>query len=62
MSTPDKDSPPASDPQPGQNPGYAETEPRDKEDAQDPRPRRPPNPDAGGLDREPEEKPGAADD
>ena len=53
--------PAAPDPAPGRNPGYAEPNPRDRGDARDPRPRKPPDPDAGGLDREPETGPGAAD-
>lgn len=58
----DKSTPPPVDPRPGKQPGYAESEPRDKEDARDPRPQRPPNPDAGGMERNPEGNPGAADD
>lgn len=40
--------------------GYAEPEPRDKHDARQPDPRRAPNPDEGGLGRDPETHPGAA--
>ncbi|MDQ3206760.1 MAG: hypothetical protein M3Q40_09735 [Pseudomonadota bacterium] len=49
---PEKTAPPAADPSPGENAGYAEDEPRDREDAQIEGPGRRPNPDAGGLDRE----------
>ena len=45
------------DPDAGANPGYAEKQPRDRDDARRPDPRRPRNPDEGGLDREPQ--PGA---
>lgn len=36
-------------------PGYREKQPRDKDDARRPGARRPPDPDDGGLDREPEQ-------
>jgi hypothetical protein len=62
MTTPDKTTPPAADPRPARNPGYAEPQPRDGGDARQPDPRKPPNPDAGGLDRKPEVTPDAADD
>lgn len=52
-----KTTPPASDPKSGRNPGYAETEPRDREDAHHPKRREKPNPDDGGLDREAESGP-----
>jgi len=52
-----KTAPPASDPKSGRNPGYAETEPRDREDAHEPKQRKKPHPDDGGLDREPESGP-----
>lgn len=55
-----KSSPPGPDPKPGRNPGYAEPQPRDREDARDPHPRKPRNPDEGGLSREPSETPGPA--
>lgn len=45
------DTPAAADPRPGANPGYAEDEPRDKADAQDPRTGKVPNPEIGGLNR-----------
>lgn len=47
----DKRAPPAPDPKAGHNPGYAEAEPRDKDDARQPNPRRRPNPDDGGTTR-----------
>lgn len=58
MNSPDKTAPPAASPEPEDNAGYAETEPRDREDVsklRNPRPQ--PNPDDGGLDREPEVDP-----
>ncbi|MFP7721909.1 hypothetical protein [Lysobacter sp. A3-1-A15] len=48
-----KQAPPAADPDPGCNPGYSETQPRGPREAQQPEPRHKPNPDEGGLDREP---------
>lgn len=57
MSKSGKTAPPASDPKSGRNPGYAETEPRDREDAHEPKRRRESHPDDGGLDREPESGP-----
>ena len=48
-----KTTPPAPDPRPGRVPGYPEAEPRDHDDAKQPHPKKPPNPDAGGLDRDP---------
>lgn len=39
---------------PGDAPGYPEKQPRDKDEAQKPHPRKRPNPDAGGLERDPE--------
>lgn len=53
--------PPAPDPKPGRNPGYAEPQPRDGHEARQPDPRKPPDPDAGGLGRKPVETPDAAD-
>lgn len=52
MGKPDKTAPPSPDPKSGHNPGYAEPQPRDREDAQKPDPREKPNPDEGGLDRD----------
>jgi hypothetical protein len=57
MSKSGKSAPPAADPKPGRNPGYAETEPRDREDAHSPKRRDKPHPDDGGLDRKPETGP-----
>ena len=57
-----KTPPTAPDPKPGPNPGYAEPQPRDGADARQPDPRKPPNPDAGGLGRKPVATPDAADD
>lgn len=57
MNAPDRDrtAPPAAGAEPEQNPGYAEDEPRDKDDA-----RHPPAPDGdpeeGGLERKPGDK------
>lgn len=50
----DRTTPPAADPKPGQNPGYPEPQPRDKGDAQQPAPRKPRNPDEGGMARDPD--------
>lgn len=54
--------PPTPGPKPGPNPGYAEPQPRDGRDARQPDPRKPPNPDAGGLGRKPVATPDSADD
>jgi len=35
--------------------GYPEKQPRDRADAHRPDPKKPPNPDEGGLEREPDE-------
>lgn len=61
MTSPGHRTPPAPDPKPGRNPGYAEPNPRDREDAHQPHPRKPPNPDEGGLERGPERPPGSGD-
>ncbi|MCD9028095.1 hypothetical protein LDO26_07720 [Luteimonas sp. BDR2-5] len=53
----DKRTPPQT-PAAGETPGYAEKQPRDKDDARQPDPKRKRNPDEGGLDREPETTPG----
>jgi hypothetical protein len=37
----DKRAPPAPDPRPGRNPGYAEPKPRDRDDAKHPPPKHP---------------------
>lgn len=58
-----KTTPPSADPKSGHNPGYAEPQPRDGEDAKKPDPRHKPEPDEGGLQREPGNDPDpAADD
>ena len=46
------DTPPAAPVRPGTNPGYAETQPRDKRDAREHPTGKAPNPEAGGLDRD----------
>lgn len=46
--------PPSTDPKPGRNPGYAEPQPRDRDDVRRPEPSKPGNPDDGGLGRKPE--------
>lgn len=61
MSKSGKSTPPAPDPKSGRNPGYAEPQPRDGGDARQPDPRKPPNPDVGGLDRNPVVTPDAVD-
>lgn len=53
--------PPGADPKAGHNPGYAEPQPRDGTEARQPGPRKPPNPESGGLDRKPVATPDAAD-
>lgn len=55
-----KTTPPAPDPRPGQNPGYAESNPRDKQDAQRPDPRHETNPDEGGMTRDADTDPDTA--
>lgn len=47
---------------PGKPPGYAERQPRDREEAQRGQPEQARDPDAGGLDREPEGSPDPAGD
>lgn len=54
MAPEERTTPPAPDPKPGHNPGYAEPTPRDREDAQRPDPKRRRDPDEGGLERDPE--------
>ncbi len=53
MSGDKKRTPGTVDPRPGRNPGYPEPQPQDGEDAQRPKKRKP-DPDEGGLQREPE--------
>ncbi len=55
-----KTAPPAADPQAGHNAGYAEPQPRDKHDARQPDPKKPRNPDEGGMQREPDSGPDTA--
>jgi hypothetical protein len=63
MNTPDKRSPGGPvDPDADENPGYAERQPRDREDAQRDEPEHKPDPDEGGLDREPDSSPDPAKD
>ena len=40
-------------PKPGKTPGYPEKQPRDKDEARQPGPRKPRDPDEGGLGRDP---------
>ena len=54
--------PNAPDAKPGRRSGYAEPQPRDGSDARQPDPRKPPDPDVGGLGRKPVQTPDAADD
>lgn len=54
----DKHAPPSPDPKAGHNAGYAESEPRDKDDARQREPRKRPNPDEGGTGRKPDADPG----
>ena len=58
-----KTTPAAADPAAGHNPGYAENQPRDRQDAEqgEPRPRRI-TPDDGGLGRKPESGADPSDD
>lgn len=53
----DKQAPPAADPRAGSNPGYAETEPRDRGEAHLPVNKKPrPNPDEPGIERDTDEQ------
>lgn len=52
-----KTTPPAADPRPGRNRGYPEPQPRDKEEAAQPSPGKPRDPDEGGIEREPNPRP-----
>ena len=45
----DKDAPPKADPRHGENPGYAEDQPRDRTDARQPAVPSQPNPDEPGI-------------
>ena len=53
---------PAPASKPGRRSGYAEPQPRDGKDARQPDPRKPPDPDAGGLRRKPTATPDPTDD
>lgn len=57
-----KTAPAAADPRSGRNPGYAETGPRDRADAQQPAPPPQPNPDEPGMTRDPDPDADPADD
>jgi hypothetical protein len=52
MTPTDKRAPPAPDPRPGHNPGYAEPKPRDRDDAKRPPPDHPDDRDDNNRDRE----------
>jgi len=52
----DKDSPPKADPRLGENPGYAEDQPRDRVDARQPAIPSHPTPDEAGIEHQ--EQPG----
>lgn len=58
----DKTAPPDADPRAGHNPGYAEDKPRDREDARQPHPKKPRDPDEGGLHRDPDAQTNEGDD
>lgn len=49
-----RQAPPSPSTKPGDNPGYAEPAPRDRDDARQPHPRKPRNPDEGGMERDPD--------
>jgi len=61
MSDPRKTAPPAADPKAGRNPGYAESHPRDREDAHHPAARPVPNPDDPGIGYDADAPPDPAD-
>jgi len=50
----DRTTTPAADPHPGRNPGYAETQPRDRRDVTRPAPKPAPSPDEPGMTRDPD--------
>lgn len=56
-----KTAPPAADPKPGRNPGYAESHPRDHEDVRHPAPKPMPNPDDAGIAYDADAPPDPAD-
>ncbi|MDQ3494824.1 MAG: hypothetical protein M3485_04655 [Pseudomonadota bacterium] len=62
MTPPDKPRTNPPDPRVEENPGYAERQPRNREDAQRDAPKHKPDPDEGGLDRAPEGSPDPAKD
>ncbi len=57
MTAREKTTPPAPDPKSGHNPGYAEPQPRDQQDARQPDPKQPRDPDEGGMKRDPDANP-----
>ena len=61
MAKTDNPAPPAADPRRGRNPGYAENQPRDRGDAQQPAAPSQPNPDEPGIRRDPDPPPDPAD-
>jgi len=62
MTGPDKSHPPGTDPQPGENAGYAEQQPRDKRDARQTVIRPTPSPDEAGPHHDPDAQPDPAPD
>ena len=62
MADKQKTTPPAADPRAGRNPGYAENQPRDREDAHAKAPKPAPNPDEPGIDRDTDDTPDPARD
>lgn len=60
MTAHEKTTPPAPDPKSGHNPGYAEPQPRDREDARQPAPAPRPSPDEPGIARDPDAQPDPA--
>ena len=52
-----KTTPPAADPRAGRNPGYAENQPRDREDAHAKAPKPQHQPDEPGIDRDTDAQP-----
>ena len=53
---PERDAPPAANPRPGRNPGYAEDKPRDRRDAHQPVEPAKPSPDEPGMRRDPDQE------
>jgi hypothetical protein len=58
----DRPTPPATDPRPGRNPGYAEQKPRDGRDAHQPAAPSKPSPDEPGMRRDPDPEADPAED